>query len=68
MPNSEIIQKFETCHLPDDEFDGMGQAAMLANVEYYQALADQARASHREYLAAVDIWQNKLNKISKTLD
>ena len=68
MPNSEIIQKFETCHLPEDELDSVGQAAMLANIEYYQALAKQAKKSYAEYLLAVDIWQTKLNKLTKTLD
>ena len=71
MPNSELNQKIITSNLSDIEEDNeraVGRAACEANRAYYQSLADKARASHREYLAAVDVWQSKLNKISKTLD
>jgi hypothetical protein len=69
--NSEIIQKVTTSYLQDVEEDNaaaVGRAACEANRAYYQSLADKARASHQEYLQAVELWQNKLNKISKTLD
>ena len=68
MPNSEINQKFETCHLPEEATDPVGQAAMLANVEYYQALCDKARASHAQYLKAMTFWQERLDRLTKKVD
>jgi hypothetical protein len=67
MPNSEINQTFNTSHLPEDEFDSVGQAAMLANVEYYQALCAKARASHAQYLKAMTAWQERLDRLKKPL-
>ena len=68
MPNSEINQTFNTSNLPEDELDAVGQAAMLANIEYYQALCAKARDSHDKYLQAMTAWQERLDKLTKTLD
>jgi len=69
--NSELNQKVNTTCLSDIEADNaraVGRAACEANRNYYQSLADKARASHAEYQRALTLWQNKLDKISKTLD
>lgn len=68
VENSEFNQTPHMSYLPDETQDPVGQAAMLANVEYYKALCDKARQTHKEYLAARDFWQSKLNKIAKTVD
>lgn len=68
MANSELFQKMTTSYLDDEGFDGMGQAALTANVEYYAALCAKARKTHQEYLEALTFWQSKLDKISKTVD
>jgi len=67
MPNSEFNQIFNTTNLPDEEFDAMGQAALTANVEYYQALCAKARRTHQEYLTALTFWQSKLDRLNRPL-
>jgi hypothetical protein len=68
MPNSEIIQKVNTSYLLDEDNEAaVGRAACEANRNYYQALADKARASYLEYQQAIEVWQSKLDRIRRPL-
>ena len=43
----------------------LSPAAIQANINYYQALADKAKLSHIEYLRSRNVWQEMLRNYNK---
>jgi len=83
VTNSELNQNFTTSNLSyevertmdeylaevhEDNLGAVGRAACEANRDYYQSLVTKAWKSYNEYQTARELWQNKLNKLTKPLD
>lgn len=51
--------------MKNDPKPNLSPAAIQANIEYYQNLADRAQLSHIEYLRSRDIWLKMLQKCDK---
>lgn len=51
--------------MKNDPKPNLSPAAIQANIEYYQTLADRARLSHIEYLRARNVWREMLQKCDK---
>ena len=83
MPNSEINQSPQISNLSyeveksmeeylaevhEDNLGVVGRAACEANRDYYQSLVTKAWKSYVEYKTAEELWQNKLNKLTKKID